>query len=56
MGLKRNKNRQTMPHHIQILNLNELKWNYDTISKQGRIRRFRYKFSSLSDWILLVHK
>ena len=36
VGLKRTKNRQTMPHYIQIQDLNELRWNYGTISKTGQ--------------------
>ena len=32
MGPKGTKNRQTMSQYIQILDLNELGWNYDIIS------------------------
>ena len=36
MRLKRTKNRQIMPHYIQIADLDELRWIYGTISKIGQ--------------------
>ena len=36
MGLKRAKNRHIKLQHIKVSDLDELKWNYGTISKTGQ--------------------
>ena len=40
MEPKRTKNRQMIPQHTKISDLDELKWNYDTIYKTGQIQEY----------------